>query len=164
MNCPRCGYVMSDLDVECPRCARMQATATSPGDTPSQKPPAALPPTTEQAGRGGVPRHRHITVNDNIAWLAGCCPFIAIAIQLLASSVGGASGWVVFGVVLSINGAILEADRKYLESLEFDTSSLQVWLIPSYLFNRAALVGESPAYAYLWCVLFCVSFLIPIAS
>lgn len=39
MDCPKCGFVMSDLDVECPRCKRMEEEAAK-----APPPPAAPPP------------------------------------------------------------------------------------------------------------------------
>ncbi len=40
MNCPKCGYAMTDLDVECPRCKRLPQTA-APTPAPA---PVAMPP------------------------------------------------------------------------------------------------------------------------
>lgn len=44
MDCPKCGFVMSDFDVECPRCKRMGENAGK------QAPPAAVPPPPPPVG------------------------------------------------------------------------------------------------------------------
>jgi len=49
MDCPKCGYVMSDLDAECARCRRMDQQVKDPPPTAGPDPLAdlvtALPPT-----------------------------------------------------------------------------------------------------------------------
>lgn len=47
MDCPKCGFVMSDFDVECPRCKRMREKAAkepSPAAAPPPPPPPAMAP------------------------------------------------------------------------------------------------------------------------
>lgn len=46
MDCPKCGYMMTDLEVECPRCKRIGAPVKRPA--PPSPPPAApaYPPVT----------------------------------------------------------------------------------------------------------------------
>ena len=47
MNCPKCGYAMSDFDVDCPRCKRMKGRAkTTPGAPPA--PPSVQYPAVKQ--------------------------------------------------------------------------------------------------------------------
>lgn len=47
MDCPRCGYVMSEFDVECPRCARLGAQARATATLPSRPArPSSPPPST----------------------------------------------------------------------------------------------------------------------
>lgn len=49
MNCPKCGYMMTDLEIECPRCKRMGATMKPPA--PPSPPPSfqPYPPATPTA-------------------------------------------------------------------------------------------------------------------
>lgn len=39
MNCPKCGYLMSDLDLECPRCKRLGNQGAQEQQDPQQQPP-----------------------------------------------------------------------------------------------------------------------------
>lgn len=60
-----------------------------------------------------------------------------------------------FLVALGINIFLCSHDEKELAKTGVNTSSLgNVVIVPAYLFNRAKLLGEKPAYAILWCVLF----------
>lgn len=160
MDCPKCGYAMTDFDVECPRCARAQAQPTRSAPAAA---PTPLTPTTQPSpvALPGVSRPRNLVISHGMAWAAACCPIMAIGIDLALRSAGVSSGWVILAIAIGVNGVILEADRKYLASLGLDTSSLHVWLIPSYLFARPSVAGGSNAYGVLWCVLFCLSVLVP---
>lgn len=166
MECPKCGYAMSDFDVDCPRCVRMKTQTPAPTTKPAlvapAPPPSPMPMQTPYPQVSAPPRPRPIAVSHGMAWVAGCCPILGVGVDLILNSMGISSGWIIFAVCLSINGAILEGDRKYLAGLGLDTSSLKnAWLIPAYLFGRPAVAGGGNGYAVLWCLLFTLSFIIP---
>lgn len=56
MDCPKCGYVMSELDTECPRCKRMGAAATAPRTPAPPVAPAPVSPAMPAARPIGAPR------------------------------------------------------------------------------------------------------------
>ena len=53
MDCPKCGYAMSQFDTDCPRCKRMQ-TAPSPKQAPPPAPVYAPPPPPAQPAYAGA--------------------------------------------------------------------------------------------------------------
>jgi hypothetical protein len=48
MNCPKCGYAMSDFDVDCPRCKRMGTRATPPASARTQQPQVPQAPPVQR--------------------------------------------------------------------------------------------------------------------
>lgn len=44
MDCPKCGFVMSDLDVDCPRCKRLGENAKTVGNVAKTQAAATPPP------------------------------------------------------------------------------------------------------------------------
>lgn len=164
MQCPKCGYEMGPFDVECERCKRMaqqQTKRPSLPAAPTQYPPVSYHLPEQQAPyHPSVPQSRPqpIVVSHGLAWTAACCPLFVVLVEIVLAAVGIESGWVVLGVMLVINGMILQGDEKYLSDLGFDTSPLKnAWLIPAYLFSRPSVVGGGNGYGILWCVLFVLS-------
>lgn len=55
MMCPKCGYAMSDFDIECPRCKRLeqqaqqQAAVPPPPPPPHEQPATIYPPVKSKA-------------------------------------------------------------------------------------------------------------------
>ena len=176
MQCPACGYVMSEFDVECERCKRLGKPQQSvPEPQPQVLPQIAPTPRHARHVSPADPTAHHLPtqphvyalsdVNQGLAWVAACCPILAVGVDAFLRSAGIGSGWVVFAVCMVINGAILEGDRKYLDGLGLDTSSLKnAWLIPAYLFGRPSVTGGGNGYAVLWCALFILSVVMPSAS
>ncbi len=55
MNCPKCGYAMTDLDVECPRCKRMPEQQATPRPAPAATPPVPPVPLQPKAKDKAAP-------------------------------------------------------------------------------------------------------------
>ena len=71
MYCPKCGYAMSNLEVSCPRCARMKALApapqtTAPPTTPAPTPPPRQAPYPQPTAPVGP---WEVAVNHGMAWV-----------------------------------------------------------------------------------------------
>lgn len=89
------------------------------------------------------------------AWAIACAPVLgAILEAMLAKMLGHASSFL-FLVTLGLNIFLCSLDAKALQARGYSEEQLgNIFLIPIYLFNRAKLLSEKPAYAILWCVLF----------
>ncbi len=72
MQCPRCGYVMTDFDRDCPRCSR-QGLSTPPLTLDAAAPPAYAPPSPARVNPWNI--------------------IVGMAVALLVSA-GGALGFV----------------------------------------------------------------------
>lgn len=135
--CRSCGHSIHDTAPRCPACGAaqrqlsIQATATDQG------------------------------WGDALAWVIACAPLIGAIAQAMFSAVTGYRGAWLGLIVLGLNAYLCTADEQRLRERGVDTSTLggRVFLIPAYLFGRARLLGEKPAYGIVWCVLFGLQFL-----
>lgn len=108
MNCPKCGYVMSDFDEACPRCQRLGAQAApAPFVPPAPARPTPPAPSTadkQAAAAGGC--------------LGGCMGasfgiwFVLIGIALCFIPVIGwimGAGMIIAGILLPFLGPLIGA-------------------------------------------------------
>lgn len=149
MNCPKCGYVMDELDTECPRCKRRGDEAAEP-----QQPITQPPPQGASAPRRGLPEPTPIS--NTVVWLAALAPLLYFPLFGLFVRLGmspGIADWVAFGVWVVINGMLVTWDASILKSAGHDMDSIgNTWMMHQYLFRRAVAVGGTNAYAYVWIV------------
>jgi hypothetical protein len=90
-----------------------------------------------------------------MAWIIACAPLIGAFAEGVVWGLLHRGGSVLFIVSLALNVFLCTKDAKELAARGVATESLgNVFLVPVYLFNRAKLLNEKPAYAILWCVLF----------
>jgi len=90
-----------------------------------------------------------------MAWVIGSAPIIGTFAEAFIEGLIGGGGSFIFLVTIAINIFLCTKDQKELIASGIDTTALgNIWLVPIYLFNRAKLLNEKPAYAILWCVLF----------
>lgn|GEM_PF-5028890 len=77
MVCPNCGYVMSDLDTECPRCSR--ARQTPPVYPSAPQPAASSPARARRASRIHFQRRSRSGIRGAPPALAGVVCLLAVA-------------------------------------------------------------------------------------
>lgn len=130
---------------------------------------------TELAGRlkqAGPPPLTSETVNPSVVWLLAVSPFVSLVIQyaiamhiadgneLKAGKSLAAGGFWYIPPLLSI--ALSYWDVAVLKKAGVNVRLLgQAWLVPVYLFKRAKLLHQNPAYFWVWLVLFVLSLLAP---
>lgn len=108
MQCPTCGYLMEQTDLECPRCKLMAAkTITPPMQKPIQQKPAQG--TTPQNPVYVQDPYVHIIAKANVeSTVAG----VYFAVRLIAFFMGcfaGSCAFVIFSMIFSgINPSILD--------------------------------------------------------
>jgi len=156
MNCPKCGYTMSEFDVNCPRCEKLKEQERIDNIKPHPVTPPMPPPPVVQ------PQYtrRYVEVNHTLAWVAGCIPLIAILVVL-----GFPYWWLSLVVMIILNSIICGIDLQNLKNLGLNTESLSsgaaAILIPAYLFQRPQVAGGGNGYAILWVVLFIITMCLP---
>ena len=92
---------------------------------------------------------------SGMAWVIACAPLIGAFAEGFFSALFHYAGGMLFMVSVGINVFLCTKDEQNLKASGTDTSALgNTWLVPLYLFNRAKTLGEKPAYAILWCILF----------
>lgn len=128
--CRGCGEKIHETAESCPKCGARQG-AQSAGIA------------VDNAGWG-----------SGMAWTIAIAPLIGAFAEGFVSGIFSYSGdWLII-VTLGVNIVLCTLDEKKLKNDGHDTSKLNTWLVPVYLFNRASLLREKPAYAILWCILF----------
>ena len=124
--CRGCGHSIHNTASVCPKCGAPQMVLSQTGEW------------------GGT-----------MAWVIGFAPIIGAFAETLIESIIGGGGSFIFLVTIAINIFLCTKDQRELLASGIDTAALgNVWLVPIYLFNRAKILNEKPAYAILWCVLF----------
>ena len=89
------------------------------------------------------------------AWAIACVPVIGAIIEAVLTKTLGHRGSYMFLVTLGLNVFLCSVDASALKAKGYTEAELgNIFLIPAYLFRRARILGEKPAYAILWCVLF----------
>ena len=89
-----------------------------------------------------------------MAWIIACAPLIGAFAGGLVSALFGYNGVLLVIVTIAINVFLCVKDSKELTKNGIDSSALNTWFVPLYLFQRAKLLNEQPGYPILWCVLF----------
>jgi hypothetical protein len=150
MDCPKCGYAMSDFDVDCPRCKRMEEAPSAalsrppPPPPPSQEkmgaatanwqsPPAAYQPNTSGTN-GPVPAE---VANMGFAWGAfglgwiwGLSNKIYLTLLLIAFAFIPYAGpilQVTAGIWLGSVGHRLAWQHREFDSIEQFKATMRVW-------------------------------------
>ncbi|MEQ1531979.1 MAG: hypothetical protein ABL906_00255 [Sideroxydans sp.] len=134
--------------VFCRGCAK-QIHETAPVCPQCGAPQFDVPSSTASSGEG-------VGWGNPMAWVIACAPLIgAIAEGIIAGVSNYTGGWLVI-ITIGINIFLCDRDSKELAKNGINTSGLNTWLVPMYLFQRAKLLNEKVAYPILWCVLFFV--------
>ncbi|MHB8996232.1 MAG: hypothetical protein ACYC63_13380 [Armatimonadota bacterium] len=96
MNCPECGYAMSDFDIECPRCVNLQKRRRATEQlAPPPPPPAALgtpPPPPPPPQTGSLPprarRPAAVSATQMPPWLIVVLVLAVLSILGIVGSAG----------------------------------------------------------------------------
>ena len=124
--CRGCGHSIHISASVCPKCGAPQTVASANSDW-----------------------------GNSTAWIIAFAPLIGAFAEGFFYALFHRGGSFLFLITLGINIFLCSYDEKQLKATGIDTTNLgNVWLVPIYLFNRAKLLGEKPAYAIVWCVLF----------
>lgn len=125
--CRGCGQSIAETACSCPSCGAGQSVLPSESDT----------------------------WGSWTAWAIACVPVIGAIFAALPAKVLGHGSSYLFLVTLGLNVFLCSMDANALKAKGYTEAQLgNIFLIPVYLFRRAKLLGEKPAYAILWCVLF----------
>jgi hypothetical protein len=108
-------------------------------------------------------------VNNNLVWLLAVAPFV---VTLFLNFLSVQMQWDKDTAVLMcwslpwmVNVILCVIDEKVLKAAGHDTTGLNgiaCFLVPVYLFMRAAKLNQNNAYAWVWIISFGVSLLIPV--
>lgn len=134
MNCPKCGYVMSDLDIECPRCKRLEQQGAQP-----QKPPPASPATP--------PYQQPYAQRRPSVEYAGF--WVRVAASLIDSMVTMAGGFLIGAVVGGLIGGFMGAQGADAEEIEIAAMVLCYPLGIAISWLYSALLESGPQQATL---------------
>ena len=106
-------------------------------------------------------------VNNSLVWTVAFVPIISSFLQVaLAAPLGTQAGSLWF-IAPILNIILCLADEANLKKAGHDTKGMGLWavfLVPVYLFVRAARLKQSNGYAIVWLVTFLLSLFIPLAG
>ena len=173
MNCNKCGA--TDLPGGAQFCTYCGAsTAPSPNGSnetglaqPSVAPNGAAPAGSPIQELLAKAQGSGLRVDDRLVWVLAFMPLIGEFIQRLVAELiyGNSFGAAIavrsgkfWWVILLINVALCWQDERNLKAAGVDTSKFgkSLWLIPLYLYQRAAALKHTLAYFIVWCVCFVI--------
>lgn len=154
--CPECGTQVSDKAQQCINCAFpiVQKINNGTGLNPIQN--SFLQP----------PYVNALNVNNTLVWILAFAPIIGTFLQgfivgILFGDEGIYSYNKFWWITLALNIWLCYMDEKKLEQANVDTEKIgSYWLIPVYLYKRAEVLNQSPAYLWVWIVAFVLSFML----
>ena len=99
-------------------------------------------------------------VSNGYVWVLAFAPLIGAFAKALLWSATGIPASNFWWVTLALNIALCIADEKQLKAAGYDTSLAgPAWLVPIYLYKRAAMLKQNNAYMIVWVVCFVLSLL-----
>ena len=129
--CRGCAKQIHETALTCPECGAMQFVSQSAADS-------------AQRGDWG----------NAMAWIIACAPLIGAFAEGLVEGISNYSGGFLVIITIGVNIFLCDKDSKELAKNGLNTSGLNTWFVPLYLFQRAKLLNEKIGYPILWCVLF----------
>jgi len=104
-------------------------------------------------------------INNTIVWILAFAPWIGfelerqLALSMHADEVDAAYAFYnndYFFVTLGLNILLSVMDEKKLSEAGYNTDKFKgwVWFVPVYLFQRAKVTGQTPAYFWVWIAMF----------
>jgi hypothetical protein len=96
-------------------------------------------------------------VDNTVVWWLAFMPILGSIIEyIIAVSIGVGSQSLWF-VTIGLNIWLCILDNKKLQAAGYDTKAIgTAWIVPVYLFKRAKVLGQSNAYAVVWCITFAI--------
>lgn len=154
--CPECGTKLSEHAVQCLNCAYPIASRRA---NPSQQ--------VYQHRAHNHPSIPHEKRIDNtLIWFLAFAPLIGSFLEgffwgfLSTYTQSNLSIDRFWWVTIALNIILCAIDEKRLEQKGVDVDKLgSAWLVPVYLYKRATLLQQSPAYFWVWIACFILMFL-----
>jgi serine/threonine-protein kinase len=138
------------------------APVTPPAMPESPTVPASVP-VASQAGVTSPPfpsTPSRSQVHNILVWWIAVMPVCSVYLKDFLSALFEVKAGYLWLVPLMINVILNLGDEQQLEDAGYDTSGLHAWLVPIYLFQRAALLQQSNLYAIVWLITFVLAFLL----
>lgn len=96
-------------------------------------------------------------VDNTAVWWLAFMPILGSVIEYLVAVSIGVGSQSLWFITLGLNIWLCYKDEKKLQASGYDTETLgSYWAIPTYLFKRAKMLGQSNGYAIVWCVTFAI--------
>lgn len=108
-------------------------------------------------------------VKNGLVWTLAFAPLIGLMLEyFVAGMIQGDAGeqaaadGTYWYVTVILNIALSWLDERALKRAGHDTAKLKgfVWLIPVYLYQRARVLGQKPAYLFVWIAAFAATFFV----
>lgn len=149
--CPECGTKLSEHAVQCLNCAYPIAARKN-----NQNQNVSGPQINAQQAGNNVQQ-----INNTVIWFLAFAPIIGSFLEgffwgfLSTYTQRDISIDRFWWITIALNILLCTIDEKRLEQRGVDVDKLgSAWLVPVYLFKRAALLRQSQAYFWVWIVCF----------
>lgn len=94
-------------------------------------------------------------VNNTLVWWLAFMPILGSIVEYVIASALGVGSQSMWFITLGLNILLSYMDEKKLKAAGYPTKQLgATWLIPVYLYRRAKMLKQSPAYFIVWIVTF----------